>query len=147
MKPDFPVVGHIHSFGVPTIYKVSGETCDCVELTSCQWRVLEEGIHRGERLQFKWKDEMKVRLSMISVIVLNLTTGQGEPRDKFVLGGLHMTDPANLITFMIKELTATETRGYISDEFLENIGGSLDLESLYREQEAIYNLGESSTSD
>ena len=23
MKPDFPVVGHIHSFGVPTIYKVS----------------------------------------------------------------------------------------------------------------------------
>ena len=77
MKPDFPVVGHIHSFGVPTIYKVSGETCDCVELTSCQWRVLEEGIHRGERLQFKWKDEMKVRLSMISVIVLNLTTWSG----------------------------------------------------------------------
>ena len=58
-----------------------------------------------------------------------------------------MTDPANLVTFMIKELTATETRGYISDEFLENIGGSLDLESLYREQEAIYNLGECLTSE
>ena len=25
MKPDFPVVGHIHSFGIPTIYKVSIE--------------------------------------------------------------------------------------------------------------------------
>ena len=80
MKPDFPVVGHIHSFGVPTIYKVSGETCDCVELTSCQWRVLEEGIHRGERLQFKWKDEMKVRLSVISVIVLSLTTWSGRTK-------------------------------------------------------------------
>ena len=71
----------------------------------------------------------------------------GEPRDKFVLGGLHMTDPANLITYMLKELTATETRGYISDEFLENIGYSLDLETLYREQEAIYNLGETSKED
>ena len=65
----------------------------------------------------------------------------GEPRDKFVLGGLHMTDPANLITYMLKELTATETRGYISDEFLASIGSSVDLETLYTEQEIIYNLG------
>ena len=26
------------------------------------------------------------------------------PRDKYVLGGVHMTDPANLITFMLKVL-------------------------------------------
>ena len=65
----------------------------------------------------------------------------GEARDKFVLGGLHMTDPANLITYMLKELTATETRGYISDEFLASIGNTLDLENLYTEQEIIYNLG------
>ena len=72
--------------------------------------------------------------------ILSLPT-QGEPRDKFVLGGLHMTDPANLITYMLKELTATETRGYISDEFLASIGNDLDLENLYTEQEIIYNLG------
>ena len=67
---------------------------------------------------------------------------QGEPRDKFVLGGLHMTDPAYLITYMIKELTATESRGFISDEFLADIGDGLDLEDLYVEQDNIYNLGE-----
>ena len=89
-----------------------------------QWRTLVEGKHKGERLQFMWDREMG-----------------GEPRDKFVLGGLHMTDPANLITYMLKELTATETRGYISDEFLASIGDDLDLENLYTEQEIIYNLG------
>ena len=58
-----------------------------------------------------------------------------------MLGGLHMTEPANLITYMLKELTATETRGYISDDFLASIGKTLDLETLYLEQEIIYNLG------
>ena len=52
-----------------------------------------------------------------------------------------MTDPANLITYMIKELTATETRGYISDQFLAEIGDTVTLETLYMEQENIYNLG------
>ena len=42
---------------------------------------------------------------------------------------------------LVKELTATETRGYISDEFLASIGNTLDLENLYTEQEIIYNLG------
>ena len=89
-----------------------------------QWKSLISGKYKGERLQFMWEREMG-----------------GEARDKFVLGGLHMTDPANLITYMLKELTATETRGYISDEFLASIGNTLDLENLYTEQEIIYNLG------
>ena len=89
-----------------------------------QWKSLIDGKYKGERLQFMWDKEMG-----------------GQARDKFVLGGLHMTDPANLITYMLKELTATETRGYISDDFLASIGHTLDLENLYEEQEIIYNLG------
>ena len=68
-----------------------------------------------------------------------------------------MTDPANLITFMLKvktkrmsvyserftsqEFTATETRGFIDDGFILDLGINATLDTLYREQDDIYNLG------
>ena len=58
------------------------------------------------------------------------------PRDKYVAGGLHMTSSAYIPASMLKELTATETRGYVSDEFLETV----TLEDLEVEQADLYNL-------
>ena len=58
------------------------------------------------------------------------------PRDKYVSGGLHMTNNVFLPTFMLKELTSTETRGYVSQQFLETV----TLEDLEREQKDLYNL-------
>jgi len=106
-RTDFPVVGRNHTFGVPTIYK---------------WGGIVGNIYAGERLQFLWKQVMKV------------------PRDKYVLGGVHMTDPANLITYMLKELTATESRGFVDDNFLRYVGSKVTLETLYSEQDRLYNL-------
>ena len=71
-----------------------------------------------------------------------------------------MTDPANLITYMLKvdisylgkfnidskinvfqELTATESRGFVDDNFLRYVGSKVTLETLYSEQDRLYNLG------
>ena len=71
-----------------------------------------------------------------------------------------MTDPANLITYMLKvnisyldkltihlkinvfqELTATESRGFVDDNFLRYVGSKVTLETLYNEQDRLYNLG------
>jgi len=51
-----------------------------------------------------------------------------------------MTDPANLITYALKELTATERDGFVDDEFLREVGGLVTLETLYDVQLGIYNL-------
>ena len=70
-----------------------------------------------------------------------------------------MTDPANVITFTLKvlvlkpfivivdllflfqELTATETRGFVNDNFVRYLGSRITLDHLYDEQFRIYNLG------
>lgn len=43
--------------------------------------------------------------------------------------------------FAVKEFTATETRGFIDDAFLLDLGINASLESLYKEQDDIYTLG------
>ena len=41
----------------------------------------------------------------------------------------------------LKEFTATETRGFIDDGFILDLGINATLDTLYREQDDIYNLG------
>ena len=41
----------------------------------------------------------------------------------------------------MQELSATETRGFIDDNFLRGLGTNFTLENLYREQDDIYTLG------
>ena len=40
-----------------------------------------------------------------------------------------------------QELSATETRGFIDDNFLRGLGTNFTLENLYQEQDDIYTLG------
>ena len=41
----------------------------------------------------------------------------------------------------MQELSATETRGFIDDAFLQGLGSNFTLENLYQEQDDIYTLG------
>jgi len=86
--------------------------------TIYKWEDVASGHYDGSRLQVYFPQVAK------------------GPRDKHVSGGLHMTSSAYLPAFMLKELTATETRGYVNLQFLER----LTAEDLEEEQEDLYNL-------
>ena len=57
-------------------------------------------------------------------------------RDRYVAGGLHMTNTAFIPTAMLKEITATETRGLLEYNFIN----TLTLEDLDVAQDDLYNL-------
>jgi hypothetical protein len=86
--------------------------------TIYKWETISNGQYDGSRLQVYFPFVAKTA------------------RDKFVAGGLHMTNSAFIPAFMLKELTATETRGFVSDEFLDTV----TLEDLEVEQADLYNL-------
>ena len=44
---------------------------------------------------------------------------------------------------IFQEFTATETRGFIDDNFLLDLGISVTLDTFYKEQDNIYTLGKS----
>ena len=86
--------------------------------TIYKWGTIASGQYDGSRLQVYFP----------SVV--------GTARDKYVAGGLHMTGSAFLPAAMLKELTATETRGFVSDDFINTV----TLEQLEEEQAGLYNL-------
>ena len=86
--------------------------------TIYKWETMDSGLYDGSRLQVYFPSVAKTA------------------RDKYVAGGLHMTSTAFLPASMLKELTATETRGFVSDDFIDTV----TLEDLELEQADLYNL-------
>jgi hypothetical protein len=86
--------------------------------TVYRWESVASGQLDGSRLQVKFP-----------------LVNRG-PRDQYVAGGVHLTHPAFLPTALLKELSATESQGWLSLAFLT----TASLADLAREQEALYTL-------
>ena len=58
------------------------------------------------------------------------------PRDKYLLGGIHMTEAASVVNYLLKELAATETGGHLEPNTL--VG--LSLADIQHNQDGLYRL-------
>ena len=87
--------------------------------TIYKWNTIANDVYDGSRLQVYYP-----------------YIAPSPNRDRYVAGGLHMTNTAFIPTSMLKEITATETQGFLGYDFID----SLTLEDLEFEQDDLYNL-------
>ena len=83
--------------------------------TIYKWETIVKGKYSGARLQVYFPYVAKT------------------PRNKYVAGGIHLTNAAFLPNFLIKEISATETEGYMAGN-LRN----LTIEEVEMDQAALY---------
>ena len=85
--------------------------------TIYKWEGVASGKYDGSRMQRKWKGK----------------------RDKFVVGGLHMTHSSYLPDVILKRITNTERFEEIGN-FFEDIYQGVSLEDLDHQQDLIYHM-------